>query len=110
VYIPTISRYLDALLAQCRWLEENEVYASGIYGPAADINYLIRYLFLEIPSQSRKILPLLESESRSRMEEILSRYKRRYKPRFRVLSGKGEPLVFETIHHVVPGGSSILLV
>ena len=100
VYIPTISRYLDALLAQSRWLEENERRASRLSGPAADVEYLIRYLFLEMPSQRRKILPLLESDSKSRMEEILDQYKRTYKPRYRVKSGSGsevEGLVLERI-------------
>lgn len=100
VYIPIISRYLDALLAQSRWLEENERRASRLSGPAADVEYLIRYLFLEMPSQRRKILPLLESESKSRTEEILDQYKRTYKPRYRVKSGSGgevEGLVLERI-------------
>ena len=47
-----------------------------------DVSYLIRYLFLEMPSQRRKILPLLESKSR--MEEVLDQYKRTYKPRYRI--------------------------
>jgi hypothetical protein len=95
VYIPTISRYLDALLAQSRWLEENERCASrSLYGPANDVSYLIRYLFLEMPSQRRKILPLLESKSR--MEEVLDRYKRTYKYRIKLekdLSGKEVPVL-----------------
>lgn len=99
VYIPTISRYLDALLAQSRWLEENVDRGSCLYGPSVDVSYLIRYLFLEMPSQRRKILPLLESKSR--MEEVLDRYKRTYKPRYRIkfeedASGRKVP-VLETI-------------
>jgi hypothetical protein len=39
-----------------------------------------------MPSQREKILPLLSSESRSRMEEILDQYKRTYKNKFRVKS------------------------
>ena len=97
VYIPTISRYLDALLAQRRWLEENERRASYLSGPAADVSYLIRYLFLEMPSQTRKILPLLESESKRIMEEILSQYKRTYKPRYRVKEGSSGERVLERI-------------
>ncbi|KAM6492167.1 hypothetical protein JOM56_011891 [Amanita muscaria] len=98
VYIPTISRYLDALLAQSRWLEENERRTSRLYGPAVDVSYLIRYLFLEMPSQRRKILPLLESESKSRMEQLLDQYKRTYKPRYRAKEGsgvEGKPIVLE---------------
>jgi hypothetical protein len=98
VYIPRISRYLDALLAQHRWLEENERRASLLYGPATDVSCLIRYLFLEMPNQRKKILSLLECESKSMMEEILSRYKRTYKPRYRVKEGsEGGALVLERI-------------
>jgi hypothetical protein len=79
VYIPTISRYLDALIAQHQWLKENERHAWRISGPRADVSYLIRYLFFEMPSQREKILPLLNSESRTEMQEILNRYKRTYK-------------------------------
>jgi len=48
-------------------------------------------------------LLLLESESKSRMEEILDQYKRTYKPRYRVKlakegsGGEGEALVLERI-------------
>jgi len=79
VYIPTISRFLDALISQHQWLKEREPYACRMYGPATDVSLLIRYLFLEMPSQRVKILPLLEGESRAQMEEILDRYKRTYK-------------------------------
>jgi len=55
-----------------------------------------------MPSQKRKILPLLEGESKSRMEEILCKYKRTYKPRYRVKfkaeEGSSEGLVLEMIH------------
>ena len=81
VYIPTISRYLDALLAQIRWLEDNGYGSLTIYGPRTDVDLLVRYLFLEMPSQRKKLLPLLNSESRSQLEKILDRYKRTYKLR-----------------------------
>lgn len=51
VYIPPISRYLDARIAQHQWLKENESSAWRRSGPGADVSYLIRYLFLETPSQ-----------------------------------------------------------
>ena len=83
VYIPTISRYLEALIAQYQWLKEN---GQRVYdrrsGPGVDVSYLIRFLFLEKPSQREKILPLMKCESRSRMEEILDQYKRTDKNRF----------------------------
>lgn len=83
-YIPTISRYLDALVAQRQWLKENVPQGWRIKGPGTDASNLIRYLFLEMPSQREKILPLLNGESRSRTEEILDQYKRTYKNKFRV--------------------------
>jgi hypothetical protein len=53
-----------------------------------------------MPSQRGKILPLMESDSKSWMEEILYQYKRTYKPRYRVKEGSGGEggvLVFEMI-------------
>lgn len=44
VYIPTIPRYMDALLAQIRWLEENVGSPRSVYRPMSDIRLLIRYL------------------------------------------------------------------
>jgi len=80
VYIPTILRYLDALVSQHQWLKENEHHdVWRRKGPNLDVSNLIRYLFLEMPGQRKKILPLLNGESRSRLEEILDRYKRTYK-------------------------------
>jgi hypothetical protein len=52
-------------------LKENEPHAWRIKGPGTDVSNMIRYPFLEMPSQREKILPLLNSESRSQMEEIL---------------------------------------
>jgi hypothetical protein len=79
VYIPTIARYLDALLAQIRWLQENGYNSLMASGPRSDVKFLVRYLFLEIPSQRKKLLPLLRSESRCQMEKILDEYKRTHK-------------------------------
>lgn len=78
IYILSIPRYMDALLAQSRWLEENTD-SSGVYGPSVDVEFLIRYLFLEMPSQREKLLLLLKCESKTQMEKILDRYKRIYK-------------------------------
>jgi hypothetical protein len=79
VYIPSISRYLDALLAQVRWLEENVHLSAGIYGPRADVSLFVRYLFLEIPGQRKKLLLLLRNKSKDEMEKILNGYKRTHK-------------------------------
>lgn len=83
VYIPSIPRYLDALLAQIRWLEDNGYGSMGTYGPRSDVESLVRYLFLEMPSQRKKLLPLMRRESRSGLEKILDRYKRTYKLKLR---------------------------
>ena len=95
VYIPTISRYLDALLAQTRWLQENGYGSLGVYGPRADVGFLVRYLFLEMPSQRKKLLPLLKSESVGELVKILDRYKRTNKLR----------LGINEIAQVLKGGS-----
>jgi len=81
VHIPTISRYLGALVAQRQWLKENEPHAWHIKGDASN---LIQYLFLEMLNQREKILLLLNGEFRNRTEEILDQYKRTYKNKFRV--------------------------
>jgi len=90
VYIPTIARYLDALLAQIRWLQENGYNSLTAYGPRSDVKFLVRYLFLEMPSQRRKLLPLLRSESRCQMEKILDEYKRTHKLKVGNYCVKGE--------------------
>lgn len=79
VYVPSIARYLDALLGQLRWLEENVRHPMGVYGPRADVSLFVRYLFLELPGQREKLLPLLKGESRGDMEKILDGYKRTHK-------------------------------
>ncbi|KAF8814814.1 hypothetical protein BYT27DRAFT_7238728 [Phlegmacium glaucopus] len=94
VYIPTIPRYLDALLAQIRWLQENGYSSLKIYGPREDVGFLVRYLFLEMPSQRKKLLPLLKSESVIELVKILDRYKRTSKLR----------LGIDEIRQVLKGG------
>ena len=92
VYIPAVSRYLDALLAQVRSLQKSG-YTSMAYGPRADVGFLVRYLFLEIPCQRRKLFPLLRSESKAELEKILDGYKRTRKLK---VGRKGEIITHET--------------
>ena len=92
LYIPTISRYLDALLAQVRSLQKSG-YALIAYGPRADVTISVRYLFLEIPSQRRKLFLLLRSESRCELEKILDGYKRTRKLK---VGSKGVIIAHET--------------
>ena len=61
IYIPTIARYITALVAQIRWLDENGYGSLISYSPESDVNLLVRYLFLEIPSQRSKRLPQLDN-------------------------------------------------
>ena len=76
IYIPTVARYIAALVAQIQWLNENG-YGSLIgYGPESDVDLLVRYLFLEISSQRQKLLPQLDDRTRTRVEQILDGYKR----------------------------------
>jgi hypothetical protein len=78
IYIPTIAHYITALrvVAQIQWLDENG-YGSLIgYGPESDVGLFVRYLFLEIPSQRKKLLPQLDNKTRTQVERILDRYKR----------------------------------
>lgn len=79
IYIPTVARYLAALLAQIQWLHENADGSLMGYGPRSDVGLLVRYLFLEIPSQRKKLLPLLDDETRTQLEQILDSYKRTQK-------------------------------
>jgi len=88
VYILTISRYLDARLTQVQWLDDNGYSRLGDCGPAVDVSYLVRYLFLEMPNQRKKLLPLLKDESKSEMNNILNRYKRTYKRKLHLQPGQ----------------------
>jgi len=86
IYIPTIAHYITALVAQIQWLDENG-YGSLIgYGPETDVGLLVCYLFLEIPSQQKKLLPQLDNGMCTRVERILNRYKRTHKPKISDIS------------------------
>ena len=60
---------------------------------ALECEILVRYLFLEIPSQRRKFLPLLRSESRCELEKKLDGYKRTHKLK---VGSKGVIIAHET--------------
>ncbi len=86
IYVPTIAHYITALVAQIQWLDQNG-YSSLIgYGPVTDVDLLVRYLFLEISSQRKKLLPQLDKETRTRFEQILNSYKRTRKLKFSDIS------------------------
>ena len=88
IYIPTVARYIAALVAQIQWLDENG-YGSLIgYGPESDVDLLVRYLFLEISSQRQKLLPQLDDRTRTRVEQILDGYKRTRKLKFSDISSQ----------------------
>ena len=99
IYIPTISHYITALVAQIQWLDENG-YGSLIgYGPESDL--LVRYLFLEIPSQRKKLLPQLDNKTRTRVERILDRYKRTHKLKISDISTQIMRIVSEEVESAV---------
>ncbi len=79
IYIPTVARYITAPVAQIQFLDEN-VYSALIgYGPKSAVRFLVRYLFLEISSQRKTLLPQLDSTTRTPVEQILDSYKRTHK-------------------------------
>ncbi len=82
IYVPTVACYITALVAQIQWLDQNG-YGSLIgYGPVTDVDLLVRYLFLEISSQRKKLLPQLDKKTSTRVEQILNNYKRTRKLQF----------------------------
>jgi len=79
IYIPAIWSYIAALLRQIKYLNDNSLDKVDGYGPRSDVSLLIRYLFLENPTQRTKVLPKLDKEARAQLEEILDNYKRTQK-------------------------------
>lgn len=78
IYIPTIPRMIDALLCQVEWREKHsENFPSRISRPRAYVGNFIRYLHLEDPRQSEKLLPALADSNRCRMEARLAKFKRK---------------------------------
>jgi hypothetical protein len=65
--------------SQIRWLRENGYSSLIAYEPKSDVKFLVRYLYLKIPSQRRKLLPLLKSEAKHDLQKILDGYKRAHK-------------------------------
>jgi hypothetical protein len=60
IYILTVARYSTGLVVQIQWLGENGYSALRGHGPRSDVRFLVRYLFLEIPSQRKKLLGALQ--------------------------------------------------
>jgi hypothetical protein len=90
VYIPTISRYIDACLSRhprlCHLSDAPRLTGNG----AMDISYLVRYLFLESDTQRAKLLPALSDEKKDAMKALLDRYKRTVKADLRLwVNSKG---------------------
>jgi hypothetical protein len=83
VYIPTIPRYLDALLS---WADcSRDDLHPRFMGPGKaneGISYLIRYLFLETENQRAKLLPMLSERDREIMYQRLDGYRRTEEMKF----------------------------
>jgi len=71
------------------------------YGPETDVDLLVRYLFLEIPSQRKKLLPQLDNKTRTQVERILDRYKRTHKLKFSDISTQIMRIVSEEVESAV---------
>ncbi len=98
IYIPTVARYITALVAQIQWLDENGYSALIGYGPKSDVRFLVRYLFLEISSQRKKLLPQLDNTTRTPVDQILDSYKRTHKLNISdFLTQHGPPIASEEV-------------
>jgi len=81
VYIPSIPRFVDALLDQYRYCQDHP----GIYNNTRvhyslalyNLTNLIRYLHLEKPHQREKLIPELAERNRADMVMRLNKYKRK---------------------------------
>jgi hypothetical protein len=79
VYIPTIPRYIDALLSRHPLLASLPDAPRYAGHSSMEISYLIRYLFLENEAQRDKLLPAFAGQRKDVMTYILDRYKRTVK-------------------------------
>ena len=79
VYVPTIPRYIDALLSRHPLLASLSDAPRYAGHSSMEISYLIRYLFLENDAQREKLLPMLAGRRKDVMMYILDRYKRTVK-------------------------------
>jgi hypothetical protein len=81
VYVPSIPRFIDALLDQQRYRQahaETYNYVSILDTlPSYHLSNFIRYLHLEKPHQREKLMPELAERNRADMEARLNRYKRK---------------------------------
>ena len=89
VYIPTIPRYINALLSRhplLASLPDTPRYAGH---SSMEISYLIRYLFLENEAQWEKLLPTLAGQRKDVMMHILDWYERTVKKKITLRNSKG---------------------
>ncbi|EEQ89584.1 hypothetical protein RJZ56_000232 [Blastomyces dermatitidis] len=88
LFIPTISRMIDALLDQERYRQEHgkivfgdnkEIINGNVLAnrPAEHITSFVKCLYLERPQQRAKLLPHISSHNLSTMEARLARFRRR---------------------------------
>ena len=80
IFVPTISRMLDGLLCQIKCRENNrENFTQQTNRPSMHVDNLIRYLHLEHPEQSRKVLPTLTQSHQNEMNARFARLRRNAK-------------------------------
>ncbi|KAI9773524.1 MAG: hypothetical protein M1839_002060 [Geoglossum umbratile] len=81
VYVPSIPRFVDALIDQVRYRQtHNETYnyKSMLHTLSAyHLTNLIRYIHLEKPHQRGKLIPELAERNRADMETRMNKYKRK---------------------------------
>ncbi|KAI9651423.1 MAG: hypothetical protein M1829_003013 [Trizodia sp. TS-e1964] len=79
VYIPTLSRMLNALLEQANYriTHAENFPRSGGNRPMYHLNNAVRYLHLEKPQQQARLLPELEEPNRGMMKAISMKFKRK---------------------------------
>jgi hypothetical protein len=76
IYIPSIARYIGALVSQIKWLKSNDTATWGL-GPLYLVSLLNRYLYLEAPCQKRKLFKLVNQETHIWLDDYFSKRKGR---------------------------------
>lgn len=76
IFVPALVPLIEALFAQQASFDQ-AFPEKRVYRPMVHINYFIRYLKLEMPTQREKSLPLLSPAVRVLLEPRLDNYKRK---------------------------------
>jgi hypothetical protein len=79
IYVPSVPKLCDAISDQYSYRTtdpENKRPRSGDR-PKYHLQNLIRYLYLELPSQRETLLPLLAERNKAEMDKLITNYKRK---------------------------------